>query len=308
LGAELERHPLADVLCEAAGAPGWKVAERSELERALAAGLARATAQYPDFVVSTPAFVRFVAQRLPETNEPPAALARLRWEELYLAFACLARSPKALALLEKSFVGDAIAALRRLGLSESAREEALQRAREKLLTGGGEAQPKLTQYSGQGSLAGWIRVVVVRTALNALRAERRHAPRDDDALASRIAADGADPEIEVMRARYSQTLTEAVAEAFRKLSSEQRNLLRMYVIDRLTVTELGRLHGVDPSTISRWLARIRGKLLEEARNQLLERFGMRPSECESVMRAIRTGLHVTVERLLATEEPETGEE
>ena len=308
MGAEGAEQPLAEVLWGASPSAAWPASSKGEIERAIAAGLGRARSVYPDFVVSAPAFVRFVAQRMPETGDPLALLATLHWEELYLSFACLARSPKALAVLEKSYVAEAVAALRRLGLGESQQEDALQRARTKLLTGGADAQPKLSQYSGQGSLAGWIRVVVVRTALNAQRAERRHAPRDDDALASRIAGEGADPEIEVMRARYSETLAEAVAEAFRRLSSEQRNLLRMYVIDRLTVTELGRLHGVDPSTISRWLARIRGKLLEDARGHLLERFGMRPSECESVMRAIRTGLHVTVERLLATEAPDTSEE
>jgi RNA polymerase sigma-70 factor (ECF subfamily) len=261
----------------------------------------RARSAWPALALEPETFVRFVAARMPETDDPVAALAALRAEELYLCCACLAGAPTAIAELEKSFVGEASRALGRLGLSAHERDEALQHARAKLLAGGPDGQPKLTQFSGQGSLAGWIRVVVVRSALNARRSERRHAPRDDDVLAQRIAGDADDPELAVVKARYGASLAEAVAAAFRKLTSEQRNLLRMYVIDGLTLNDLGRMHAVDASTISRWLARIRSNLLAEARNQLLARHALRPSECDSVMRVVQGDLFVTVERLLRTE-------
>jgi RNA polymerase sigma-70 factor (ECF subfamily) len=267
--------------------------------------LHRAAQAWPETSTRAEEFVHFMADRFPETDDPLGALEALRIEELALCFTCLSGSQRALLELEKVFVAAAGAALGRLGLSHHAQEEAMQRARAKLLAGGANAEPKLAQYSGQGSLGGWIRVVVVRTALNAQRSERRLAPRNDDVLATRLAEDARDPELDIIKARYSQTLADAVSAAFRRLTSEQRNLLRMYVIDGLTLAELGRMRSVDASTISRWLARIRAKLLEEARNHLMEEHAMHASECESLMRVVRSGLHVTIERLLATENPDT---
>jgi RNA polymerase sigma-70 factor (ECF subfamily) len=97
-----------------------------------------------------------------------------------------------------------------------------------------------------------------------------------------------------MKAQYADTLAQAVSGAFRRLTSEQRNLLRLYVIDELSLAELGRLHAVDASTISRWLTKIRARLLEEAQAELLERHALRPSECASVMRLVRSDLHLSI--------------
>lgn len=301
--------PLVEAFRAAApAASAWPPEVDAAFAPALSAALERAAATWPEIDADTTAFARFVAERFPETDDPIGTLDALRLDELYLCFASLQGVSKAVAELDKSFISDAVAALRRIGLSDHARDEALQRARVKLLTGGADGEPKLTQYSGQGSLAGWIRVVVVRTALNAQRAERRHLPQDDDVLATRIAGDAEDPELGIIKARYAESLADAVAAAFRRLTSEQRNLLRLYVIDKLTLAELGRLHNVDASTISRWLARIRAKLLEDARAHLLSELSMRPSECESLMRAVQSGLHLTLSRLLATEAPGTADD
>jgi RNA polymerase sigma-70 factor (ECF subfamily) len=303
----MDPRSVSEAFWAAAPSERWPESVRAELNEAVVAAIARAAAAWPALVVPAESFAGFVGARMPDTDDPLAALATLRMEELFLCCACLAGLPAAITELEKSFVGEAGRALGRLGLGAHERDEALQHARAKLLAGGPDGQPKLSQFSGQGSLAGWIRVVIVRSALNARRTERRHAPRDDDLLAQRIAGDADDPELAVVKARYGQSLAEAVAAAFRKLTSEQRNLLRMYVIDGLTLNDLGRMHAVDASTISRWLARIRGNLLAEARNQLLARHALRPSECDSVMRVVQGDLFVTVERLLRTEPSDSAE-
>jgi RNA polymerase sigma-70 factor (ECF subfamily) len=243
-------------------------------------------------------FARFLAEKLAADADPVDALGELRLEELYLCCACLAGSDAAVAELDRRFIMDSARALGRFGQSSQSRDEALQLAREKLFAG---APPKLAQYSGRGALGGWIRVVVVRTALNSQRSEKRHVPRDDDLLATRIAEDTDDPELQVMKAQYADTLAQAVAGAFRRLTSEQRNLLRLYVIDQLSLAELGKLHSVDASTISRWLTKIRARLLEEAQSELLQRHALRPSECASVMRLVRSDLHLSIARLLQTE-------
>ncbi len=279
----------------------WQPEVRAQVAPVLEAALANVSVQHADLGERRSEFLQFAAERFAETDDPVGAMRALRLEELWQCFAALSGETASVAELEKMFSAEAEVGLRRLSLSRTAKEEAVQRARVKLFVGEPDRSPKLAQYSGHGSLAGWMRVVVVRTALNAQRGERRHAPRDDDVLANRIADDARDPELEIIKARYASALSEAVAAAFRRLTSEQRNLLRMYVIDQLTLTELSRINNVDASTISRWLAKIRAKLLEEAQSHLIERHAMRPSECESLFRAVQSNFHVTVERLLVAE-------
>lgn len=293
--------PTTQAFFEHAAISQWQPELRAEVDALLRAGLAPLGAARPEFMQRQAEFLAFVAERFGQPEDAAAAMRSLRFEELWLCFCAVGGQDAAVTELEKMFSAEAEVGLRRLSLSASAKEEAMQRARVKLFVGQQDKPAKLAQYSGHGSLGGWMRVVVVRTALNAQRAERRHAPRDDDVLASRIADDARDPELEVIRARYASALSEAVAEAFRRLTGEQRNLLRMYVIDRLTLTELSRLHSVDASTVSRWLAKIRGKLLEDAQSHLMQRHAMRPSECESLFRAVQSNFHLTIERLLHTE-------
>ena len=293
-------HPLSTGYREVAPA-GFALADPDRLEAALADAAERGARAWPGVRVDPVAFVSFLAERVAADTEPTLALVDLRIEELYLCCACLAGSAPAIAELDRRFIADSARALGRFGANTQARDEALQLAREKLLAGAADAPPKLAQYSGKGALGGWIRVVVVRTALNTQRSEKRHVPRDDDLLATRIAEDSADPELQVMKAEYADTLAQAVAGAFRRLTSEQRNLLRLYVIDQLSLAELGKLHSVDASTISRWLTKIRARLLDEAQSELLQRYALRPSECASVMRLVRSDLHLSIARLLQTE-------
>lgn len=286
-------HPLCAAFRQSVPGPS-----DAELEALLAALAERGAKAWPSVRVDAVSFARFLGERVPPEEDAKSVLGELRIEELYLCCACLEGAAPAIAELDRRFIIDAARALSRFGSNAQAREEALQLAREKLLAG---SPPKLAQYSGKGALGGFIRVVVVRTALNSQRSERRHVPRDDDLLASRIAEDSADPELRVMKAQYADTLASAVAGAFKRLSSEQRNLLRLYVIDQLSLAELGKLHAVDASTISRWLAKIRARLLEEAQAELLERHRLRPSECASVMRLVQSDLHLSIARLLQTE-------
>lgn len=276
-------------------------ADSRRLEGALAQLAERGAEAWPGVRVDPAVFARFLGQKTPADAEVFQYLDELHIEELYLCCACLEGSAAAIAELDRRFVTDAARALGRFGSDAEARREALQRAREKLFAPGADGLPKLAQYSGRGALGGWIRVVVVRTALNTQRTEKKHVPRDDDLLASRLSENAHDPEMLAMKSEYADALADAVARAFRRLTGEQRNLLRLYVIDGLSLAELGRLHSVDASTISRWLTKIRSRLLEDSQKELLDRHALRPSECASVMRLVQSDLHLSVARLLETE-------
>jgi RNA polymerase sigma-70 factor (ECF subfamily) len=65
------------------------------------------------------------------------------------------------------------------------------------------------------------------------------------------------------------------------------------------VEKLGTMNGVHGSTISRWIARARGTLLREARRLVGATLAISDSEYESLLRILRSGLHLSLARFLS---------
>jgi len=295
---------LAQCLREAAGVErDWADAVAPALEERLREAQQRACETFPGVEVPARDWLRHVVTKVESWDEPLAALQGLHLDELYLVAGCLAGDRTALAAFDKRYMTGVSAVVGKLAVDPDARDEVTQELRASLLVPKGDEAPKLSGYSGRGALAGWLKVIATRTAL---RRKRRRRPDDrhvDSVLLERVSDDPEDPEIEHVKLRYQAAFNAALEHAFRQLRADQRNLLRMYVTDGLTLSELGSLHDVNASTISRWLARIRETLLETARAHLTARLHLRPSEYESLNKALQSGLHVSVERLLAADEP-----
>ena len=66
----------------------------------------------------------------------------------------------------------------------------------------------------------------------------------------------------------------------------------------ITVADLGKVHGVDKSTISRRMHAIHKDVLAAARRHLVESARIDPAELESLERLLRSGLYLSIERLL----------
>jgi RNA polymerase sigma-70 factor (ECF subfamily) len=262
---------------------------------AVHAGLAAARRSHPGLGVSAEGFVDHVCRLLEVQADPVAALAELRFADLYLCWACARGDGAALGRFEQDGLGQARAALARLGLTPDERAEILQELRAELLVG---ESPRILRFGGRGSLGGFVKVIATRLALR--RRRRREAARPSpDAGAVEGLADGPDdPERAPMKRRYQGALEEALGAAFEALAPADRTLLRLYALDGLTLAELGKLDGVDASTVSRRLARIRAGLLDEARRRLGERLRLSPDEYDTLVGILKSGLHVSVARLL----------
>jgi RNA polymerase sigma-70 factor (ECF subfamily) len=183
-------------------------------------------------------------------------------------------------------------------------EDALQVVRTKLFVGDGsrDGTPKIADYRGRGSLAGWVRVVAVRTALTlrrgARRAERREA--NDDAL---LDVPGAlDVELDHLKTRYRGELQAALRRALSSLTARERNLLRMHFIEGLSVDDLGALHRVHRATAARWIVSIRERLFDAIREDLTHRLGIDRSEFDSLVALVRSQLDVSLHRFLAADD------
>jgi len=285
-----EGAPLTAAAAFAAGA--GRDADRT-LDDDIAAAVAEAAHVAPGATVDRIGFAGHMGQLAADGAAPPRGPALV---DLYLAFAAARGDPAAIAWLEREVLPAAIAALRALGTSPGDVDEAAQRVREKLLFGG-DGGPRLLGYRGQGRLRAWARVVAVREELMAGRARRREVPLGDAVLAA--APDPSDdPELGHLRRHYRAELATAMAAAVGALTVRERALLRYSFVDGLLLDEIGAIYRAHKSSVSRWLARARARLWQEARAALQERLAIDAGELDSIVRLLRSGLDLSLERLL----------
>jgi RNA polymerase sigma-70 factor (ECF subfamily) len=223
-------------------------------------------------------------------------------DDLYLVLACLNGQPEAIAVFERDVLATVRPAVERSCGTAAAVDDALQTTREKLLLGPPPAAPKLTQYTGRGSLAAWVRVVAVREALQAARKTKREKSHDDFAfLDGMTGTTAASVELSVLRKRYADSFRTAMEEALRRLTPEQRMLLRFHAKDGLTIDQLAPMLGVHRATAARRLEKARADALEHARDILTERHNLSDSETRSLFRALASEVDFSIGRALADE-------
>jgi RNA polymerase sigma-70 factor (ECF subfamily) len=263
-----------------------------QLESELVAICDAAVASTPEVAESLPDFVRHLA-RQSRGGSPPS---REHAADLGLAFACARRVASALRRLDSALTTNVARAVARIDGSTAFADAVAQELRERLILG---EPPKIGEYAGRGSLAGWLRTAAVRTALNLRRgqAERAHDP-----VASGLPETGEGPETEVLRAKYRADFEAAVRVALRRLSSRERAILCLNVRDGLGCDGIAALYRVGRSTVKRWLASAREELAREVKRELRERLHLSSSEYDSLAAGLRSAVDVSIARLLA--EPE----
>jgi RNA polymerase sigma-70 factor, ECF subfamily len=273
-----------------AGAPVAEVIEH--LERALD----QARAAHPDLRIDLESFAAVLGASVAGAAAPGTGLTALHHGDLLLAHAATRGDAVAVARLERDHLGAATAALGRI-LDASERDDALQALRERLLMSREGAAPKLTEYAGRGSLAGWLKVVAVRLALSRLRSLRRQeTPADDEALLDLPAP--LEPELEHLRAQYRGEFKAAFQGALQKLDARERNLLRLQFVDDLTVDQIGAIYRVHRATAARWVARARETLFDQTKHNLSARLGLAPSQLTSILDLVRSHVDVSLLRFL----------
>jgi RNA polymerase sigma-70 factor (ECF subfamily) len=216
-------------------------------------------------------------------------------KDLWLACGCSQAHPAALAGLE-ALLREVGAFIAHIDRSADFADEVRQQLREKLLVDVGRGRARILDYGGQGPLGGWLRVAAVRTALNLKRGQREGAAHRDPSPAT-----SPDPELDFIRMRYRAEFQLAFGATLRRLSSDERNVLRLHYLEGLNIDEIGRLYDVHRATIARWLARSRDKILQETRSVLAERLGLSGAELDSLIGLVGSQLEVSLRRLLPSD-------
>jgi RNA polymerase sigma-70 factor, ECF subfamily len=279
------------------------MAELDDLEVLADAVVAACADAYPDVrLARDTARARIAAAGI------AAVRASTHHADLGLVWACLAKAPAAQRVVDRAIRGEAERAVRELRRPTWLADEVHQELAQRVLVPADGAAPRLAQYAGQAALGRWLGVAAARTALNLVRRDRRLAPleennHDDDALAAAVGGDPAalPPELALVRDRYAREVEGAIRAAFAALDNPRdRNLLRLYYLERVGLDRLGQMFGVHGSTVSRWLAALRETIVDDTRHRLAEQLGMigKFEDVDSLIRAVRSELDLTLSRIL----------
>lgn len=230
-----------------------------------------------------------------------SSLPALRAADLYLACACaLARHP-AVAAFEKRHAGDIKRALRPMGLPEYQCNEIAQAVLTKLFVPKEGRQPQIEKYQGRGSLAGWIRAVAVRLAIETLRKEKSKEFGVDSPVLEAFAAADVDPDLRALKEQHRTLANQAFEKGFTQLGIRQRNLLRQHYIHQLNIDQLGALYKVHRVTAFRWISKARTDVFNFARAYVSESLGAETQHADELLRLLQSQVDVSLDRLLRSQ-------
>ncbi|MES1206935.1 MAG: sigma-70 family RNA polymerase sigma factor [Pseudomonadota bacterium] len=271
-------------LVMASGDDGWRAAYEG------------AQRVWPDIEL---AFDRFAAHADRVGFSPPAAADdrdAANAADLFLACACGDGDRAALRVLEEEVLAKTRSSLKRLDRRPEFIDDVMQELRAKLLL---PPDPRILRYGGRGPLLAWVRVSASRIAIDLMRTSHEEvlpAAPEPDSL------EGVDfgPEVQLLRAAYRESFQEAISAALVSLSAKDRNLLRRHFVECMTLEEIAGPYAVHPATIARRLMGLREQIAAAVRDHLAVRHRSEggATALESMARAIRSEVHVSLARLL----------
>jgi RNA polymerase sigma-70 factor (ECF subfamily) len=269
------------------------------LERELSSAFDAGVQNWPTLRISGPSFARFLGDLLAgEEGDLAESLSQRHVADLFLVCGCLLGDAAALRAFDKSFLAGIDRWVRVVGVADRT-DEVRQILREKLLVAHGPIRPKLASYTGRGRLASWLSVAAQRAALSLNRHESaRPEPLSLDALENAVAVQP-DADLTYLRSRCEPHLREAFRLALLGLSTRDRLVLRLRLIDDLNLEQIGRMYDVNASTVSRWLNAIRSSIREQVERTVAEGLGLNSNESLSLAALVASDLEISLAQLLA---------
>lgn len=268
--------------------------EASTMAARLEELVARASRQWPAMSVSTPLLASMIARHLARGSDGDLAPMM---EELYLACACAAGDGQAIAELERrcfSVIDPALSAMKVGALSD----EVKQLLRTRLFVAPPHGPPRIVEYAGRGNLRVLVRVAAIRAALNFLRdAAPRAGDRKYEEVADLLVRED-NPELALIWKDSKDAFKQALEGAVSVLQPRERTLLRLQLLDGLSIDQVARIFGVHRATAARWLVKARRRVSDEVQRRLSEKLRVSPDEIEAIARAFERRLDLSLSRIL----------
>jgi RNA polymerase sigma-70 factor len=255
---------------------------------------------WPTLAVDRAVFEQFLGAR-GVVMELPAALAA----DLYLACACEANLPGSIGAFMQAYRLTITAAASAFDASPSFVDEVEQRLAEILFVGGNGSAGRIGQYGGQGPLGSWVATAARRIAVRLMKANATGKFLGEEALANQF-SQATDPDMAVLRGQYKLLFDQAIVMALRRLSPRERLILRLNMVEKISMDRIAKMHNVTQPTISRWLQQARVDILRTVRDLVRTELDVDDGEFDSLLRALRSQVDFSFSRLLGdTSDPES---
>jgi RNA polymerase sigma-70 factor, ECF subfamily len=272
----------------------------TELGDRFRAWAAAGRAEHPELQLELDTFAQHVASVLEQAPDQPGAFSELNPGDLLLAAGCLRKNSVALATFEGRYLRPLRTFVSEIDSSPARLDELKQLLRERLLVADvAGAPPRIGSYAGRGALGAWVQIAARRLAVSSLRQRQTTELPDDDTLDQLLV--GTDPELDYVRLRYAQEFREAFEASLRELSSHERLLLRLHLVDGASLTRIAGVYKVSQSTISRRLQQARDTVGAQMKERLQALLGITGSEFESLLRLVESRFELSLARALQSE-------
>lgn len=216
----------------------------------------------------------------------------VRVRDVALAVASANGNAAAVKAFMSEFTPSIVAGLRRTVQSDAQVQDLCQDFTSSLLLGHNGRPPLLRQFRGRSGLERWLFVGALRFGLRRGREGGNHGGELEQ-----LAAED-DVELRVLRDAHRGLFVQAFEAAVRGLEARDRLVLMQHHIDGVPVAALAQQHAVHRVTMSRWLARARGLLLQATRDALTGSGQLSAEECSSLVRLFQSRFDISVARLL----------
>ena len=223
------------------------------------------------------------------------ALAKLSGEGLTLAAACLDAQPAAVSIFESVYLAPLSRVLARLEGGAEIADDVLQRLRAQFFAPA-SGRSSFFAYSGAGALAVWLKVVAVREAQKLRRGAVQTNTVSDDSL-SVMPTPEADPELRFMKLQHRAHFKVCFQEALAQLGKREKSVLRMSLVEGLSIDDIGKVYDVHRATAARWLTSAREQLVRDCRVKLAGRLGVSEPELDELMGNVQSNLSISLGQL-----------
>jgi RNA polymerase sigma-70 factor (ECF subfamily) len=215
--------------------------------------------------------------------------------DLFVACAAASGDATALQRIDEQYIALLPARIRRLGATPEKVPDVLQAVRERLFVG---PSPRILGYNARAPLQQWIKVVAIRTAID-LHRQEMVAPRAEARWLTALEASAPDAATTLMREQYKTAFEEALRAQLATLSLRERTILRLHVVQGVSIEKLATSYGVHRVTVARWVWSAGERLLDGLRLHFTARFGIVPHELDSLARLMRSQLSLKLSEALA---------
>jgi RNA polymerase sigma-70 factor (ECF subfamily) len=118
----------------------------------------------------------------------------------------------------------------------------------------------------------------------------------EEALVQRF-SEANDVEGNMLKRRHGEIFSHALSVALRELTTRDRLVLRMNVVDRISTTRIAAIYKVSQPTVSRWIQRSARTIFATVKDLVCDELEIDSRELDSLLVLVRSQIEITISQV-----------